>query len=167
MESTEDEIVSDKMKGELRILGRRQTAVTPQAICDYLDLLVGTQVAEVIMNNLEFRLGKEEAELFLKERSNSTTSDIIALMIKYDALTGMGVTEVRLPKIDEDPVLLRISNPSVVRTEGASKSFLFSWWCGALTTLLKKEMRFLDVTYDEEQNTVQCKITPRPTDHEK
>src|SRR3989304_5928633 len=56
------EIVWDKAKGELRILGKRHTALDAQALCDHLDSLVGPTVAEVIMDNHERRLGKEEAE---------------------------------------------------------------------------------------------------------
>ena len=54
------QVVLDREKGELRILGIRRTAINAQAICDHLDTLVGVQVSEVIMHNLEFRLGKLE-----------------------------------------------------------------------------------------------------------
>ncbi len=58
--------VWDREKGELRILGRRQTAFDAQALCEYLDSLVGVQVGEVIMSNLESRSGKQDGSFASK-----------------------------------------------------------------------------------------------------
>jgi len=154
-----EELSWDKEKGELRILGSRQTAITAQKLCDYLDSLVGLQVAEVIMNNLEFRLGKEEAAAF-RQRQTSL-SDVIDLLTKYDSLTGVGVTKVSLPENEQEPITLEISNPSVKGTSGAARAFLFSWWCGALTTLLGRDLEARDVTYSEERDVMKCRIVPR------
>ena len=161
MSSLSDELVWDKEKGELRILGRRQLAISPQDLCTYLDNLVGVPVSDVIINNLEFRGGKQETEVFRKEMPNSSVSDIIDILIKYDSLTGVGLTKVILPEDRDKPILLQISNPCVKGTVGAAKSILVSWWCGALSALFGKDFEAKDVTYDEKSNTVKCNIVPR------
>lgn len=162
MSSLSDELVWDQEKGELRILGRRQLAITPQDLCTYLDTLVGVPVSDVIINNLEFRSGKQETELFRKERPNSSVSDIIDVLIKYDSLTGVGITTVTVSPEDRDkPILLQISNPCVKGTVGAAKSILISWWCGALSALFGKDFEAKDVTYDEKSNALKCNIVPR------
>jgi len=159
-----DAPVWDKEKGELRILGRRQIAMTPQTLCNHLDSLVGVKVAEVIMNNLEYRSGKDETEIFRKEKPQATLNEMIDLLIQYDSLTGVGITKVTLPKNDHDRIMVQISNPSVKGTVGAAKAFLFSWWCGALSVLLNRELEIEDVTYDEEKNVMKCKIVSRPSE---
>jgi hypothetical protein len=162
--SLSDELVWDKDKGELRILGRRQLAITPQDLCNYLDSLVGVPVSDVIINNLEFRGGKQETELFRKERPNSSVRDLIDVLIKYDSLTGVGITTVTLPEQQDKPILLEIFNPCVKGTIGAAKSFLFSWWCGALSALLGKDFEARNAAYDEKSNAMRCEILPRPKD---
>jgi hypothetical protein len=153
-----DELVWDRDKGELRILGMRQTAITAQALSDHLDSLVGVKVAEVIINSLEFRSGKDEAELFRKERPQATVDELINLLITYDSLTGVGITKVTFSENHEEPVVVRIWNPSVKGTVGASKAFLFSWWCGVLTTLLNRKFKIEDVTYDNEKDVSECRM---------
>jgi len=157
-----DELVWDKAKGELRVLGRRQMTITPQDLCSYLDSLVGVQVAEVIINNLEFRGGKQEAETFRKERPGSSPNDIINVLIRYDSLTGVGVTKVVIPDQPDKPIRLEIENPCVKGTIGAAKAFLFSWWSGALSALLGKDYEAKNVTFDQAANTMKCDILPRP-----
>jgi hypothetical protein len=151
----------DKEKGELRILGHRQTAMTPEFLCSHLDSLVGVKVAEVIMNNLEYRLGKHETEVFRKEKPQATLSEMIDLLVQFDSASGVGITKVTLPKNDQDPITVQISNPSVKGTVGAAKAFLFSWWCGALTTLLNRNLEIEDLTYDEKKNVMRCEIVSR------
>ncbi len=53
-----EDIVLDRAKGELRIHGKRHTAIDAQALCDHLDSLVGPTVAEVIINNHPVPIGK-------------------------------------------------------------------------------------------------------------
>jgi hypothetical protein len=156
-----DDLVWDKEKGELRILGRRQTAMTPQTLCNHLDSLVGIKVAEVIVSNLEYRSGKDETEMFRKEKPQATLSEMVDLLVRYDSLTGVGITKVTLPKNDQDHIIVQISNPSVKGTVGAAKAFLFSYWCGALTTLLNRNLEIEDVAYDEKKNVMTCKIVLR------
>jgi len=86
---------------------------------------------------------------------------MIDLLVKYDSVSGIGVTKVTLPKDDQDRIIVQISNPSVKGTAGAAKAFLFSWWCGALTTLLNRNLEIEDVTYDDEENIMRCKIVSR------
>jgi hypothetical protein len=156
-----DDLVWDKEKGELRILGRRQTAMTPQTLCNHLDSLVGIKVAEVIVSNLEYRSGKDETEMFRKEKPQATLSEMVDLLVRYDSLTGVGITKVTLPKNDQDHIIVQISNPSVKGTVGAAKAFLFSYWCGALTTLLNRNLEIEDVAYDEKKNVMTCNIVLR------
>lgn len=157
-----DELIWDKENGEIRILGRRQMAINPQDLCSYLDSLVGVPVSEVIINNLEFRGGKQETESFRKERPTLSVSDIIGLLIKYDSLTGVGITKLHLPEEQDRPIVLEISNPCVKGTVGAAKSFLLSWWCGALSTLLGKDFETRNVFYNEKSDSIRCEIVPRP-----
>ncbi len=153
--------VWDKEKGEIRILGRRDTAVNAQALCDYLDSLVGVQVAEVIMQNLEFRLGKEDGASIRAERPKATISELIQLLAEWDRMTGMGVTKVTLPEEQDAPILVAVSNPSVKGDAGSSKAFLFSWWAGALTSLFNVNLETRNVAYDKESNSMKCEIVPR------
>lgn len=50
----------DEKRGEVRLQGLRQMVLNMDALCSHLDVLVGTQVAEVIIKNLELQEGKEE-----------------------------------------------------------------------------------------------------------
>jgi hypothetical protein len=157
-----DELLWDKEKGELRILGRRQMAITPQDLCDHLDSLVGVRVSEVIINNLEFRAGKQETELLRKERASLSVKEIIDVLIRYDCLTGVGITKVTLPDGKDWPIGLEILNPCVKGTTGAAKSLLLSWWCGSLSALLGEDFEAKNVAFDEKSNAMKCEIVPRP-----
>ena len=77
--------------GEIRILGRRHAAVNMQALCNHLDSLVGIQVAEVIMHNLEFRLGKEDAARIKTEETHAKLDEIIEHVAQSNRLSGVGV----------------------------------------------------------------------------
>jgi hypothetical protein len=154
-------LVWDREKGEIRIMGRRDTAVNAQALCDYLDTLVGVQVAEVITKNLEFRLGKEDGASIRAERPKATTDDFVKLLAEWDRMAGMGVTKVTLTEERDAPILVEVSNPSVKGNVGSSKAFLFSWWAGALTSVLGRELETRNVTYDKERNIMKGEVIAR------
>ncbi len=156
-----EETVWDTEKGELRILGQRHTAIDAQNLCDFLDSLVGIQVAEVIMHNLEYRLGKLNAAKLRSENLKSTLDQLIEILIKADRLSGAGITKVVRVENPNDPIQVEIANPSVKGTTGAAKSFIFSWWAGALTSLFDKEFDVKNVAYDEEKNVLKAQIVPR------
>lgn len=151
-------VVSEK--GELRILGMRLTAIDAQSMCNHLDSLVGVKVGEVIMHNLEFRLGKLDAARLKAEKPGATLNDLIEHLRMTDRLTGVGMTTVRLPENPGGPVEVEVANPSVKATEGAAKSFIFSYWAGALSALLGKEFDMKNVIYDIEKDLMKCLITP-------
>jgi hypothetical protein len=158
-----DDMVFDKEKGELRFLGQRQAAVEAQSLCDHLDSLVGIVVAEVIMNNLETRLGKKDGMRVREMNPKATVDELVQQLAKVDLVTGMGLTKVSLPEDPSLPTIVEISNPIVKGSRGASKSFLFSWWAGALSSILDSELEARTVNYDEQQNTMRCEIVRRKT----
>lgn len=153
----------DKEKGELVINGRRHTAVDAQALCDHLNSLVGQQVAEVIMDNLEFRLGKLDAEYIRKERPGASVSEIIDFFALSDSMSGVGITKVTIPPTPStlNPVLLEILNPSVKGGNGAHRAFLVSWWRGALGALFGRDLQILNLNYDQERNQLKASLTWR------
>jgi hypothetical protein len=156
--------VWDREKGELRIVGRRNTAIDAQALCEYLDSLVGSQVAEVIMNNLESRSGKQDADWVRKEKPELAAKELIKFGEEWDRLAGVGATQVTLPEDETKPIVVEISNPSVKGDQGAAKAFLFSWWVGMISSLLGKNFEYKGVLYDREKNTMKCEIVPRQTE---
>lgn len=148
-------------KGELRILGMRLTAIDAQSLCNHLDSLVGVKVGEVIMHNLEFRLGKLDAARLRAEKPGATLNDLVEHLRRTDQLTGVGMTTVKLPDNPGEQVEVEVANPSVKGAEGAAKSFIFSYWAGALTALLNKEFDMQNVVYDNEKDLMKCLITRR------
>ena len=148
-------------KGELRILGIRLTAIDAQSLCNHLDSLVGVKVGEVIMHNLEFRLGKLDAAKLKAEKPGASLGDLVEHLRRMDQLTGVGMTSVSIPDNPGDHVEVEVSNPSVKGTKGAAKSFIFSYWAGALTALLDKEFDVKNVVYDNERDLMKCLITTR------
>lgn len=157
----DEDPVWDKAKGELRIWGRRHTAVDAQALCEHLDSLVGEKVAETIMHNLESRLGKEDVRRTREERPQASVSEVLDLLIKSDLLSGAGVTKVVLPENETGDISLEVANPSVRGSSGAAKAFLFSWWSGALTALLGRDLDVADVAYDEGKNLLRGRLVQR------
>jgi hypothetical protein len=155
--------VWDREKGELRIVGRRNTAIDAQALCTYLDSLVGSQVAEVIINNLESQTGKQDGDWIRKEKPELATNELIKFGEEWDRMSGVGATQVTLLEDETSPIVLEVSNPSVKGTQGAAKAFLFSWWVGMLTSLLGKNFEYKNVLYDQEKNIMKCVIVPRET----
>jgi hypothetical protein len=156
-----EEPVSDKAKGELHIAGQRRVAIDIQSLCEHLDLIVGANVAEVIMNQNQLRQGKNDAARIRQGRSEATIQQIVELIVDAESLSGVGVVKVIAPEISHDSVDLEISNPCVKRTSGAAKSFLFSYWCGVFTELVGKEFKIGEVTYDENKNSMKCRIILR------
>ncbi len=155
------EFTLDKSKGELRVMGRRQMAMTMESLCNHLDALVGSKVAEVIIRSLEAREGREECQAFRKENSGASVEGIVEFFQKYDALTGVGITKVNVPKEKNGLVGIEIENPFVRTTTGSAKSLLFSWWCGALSELLNRELDIQSVTYDEKRDVLSCTLVTR------
>ncbi len=151
----------DKAKGELSVLGRRHVAVDAESLCQHLDALVGVQVAEVIMNNHQIRLGKEDAARARQERPQATVREIVDLLVDADSLSGMGMTKVSLPESPENAIAIQISNPAVRATVGSAKGFVFSYWAAVLSFLLARELEVGDVTYNERDNTLSCQIVLR------
>jgi hypothetical protein len=156
-----DELVWDKNTGEIRILGQRHAAVNMQALCNHLDSLVGIQVAEVIMHNLEFHLGKEDAARIKTEKTHAKLHEIIENLAQSNRLSGVGVTKVRLPENQLEPIEVKVTNPAVTGVSGAAKAFMFAWWTGAMTILLDKELDLKNVIYDQKMNVKKCQIIPR------
>jgi hypothetical protein len=156
-----EDAVWDTEKGELRILGKRHTAIDAQTLCSHLDSLVGVQVAEVIMHNLEFRLGKLDAARLKPERPQAPLNELVEHLAKTDRLSGIGVTKVTLAEDPQKPIHIEVANPNVKGTTGAARAFLFSWWAGALTALLDKEFDVKYVAYDETKNLLKGQIAVR------
>jgi len=157
-----EDVVLNKAKGELRILGERHVAVDAQALCEHLNAMTGTRVAEVLMNQHESRLGKEDAAR-IRERENPQASvqEVIDLLIDAECLSGVGIVKLTVPENLVGPISLEISNPCVKGTLGVAKALLISYWCGALTYLLGKEFEATHVIYDEGANLIKCRIVPR------
>ena len=156
-----EEAVWDTEKGELRILGQRHTAIDAQALCNHLDSLVGVKVAEVIMHNLEYRIGESDAARLRAEKPQATLPELVKHLAKTDRLSGIGIIKVTWPEDAKNPIEIEIANPSVKGPRGAAKGFAFSWWAGALTALLDKEMDAKNFIYYEERNVMRCQIIPR------
>lgn len=159
-----DESVLDKTKAEFKLFGRRQALVDVQSLCDHLDSLVGPVVGEVIMNNLESRLGKEDGTRLREANPRATVDELVAKLEETDLITGMGITKATVPKDPEAQITLEVWNPIVTGSSGAAKSFLFSWWCGALTSILGRELDIKTVDYDEKANLLRCEIGTRATE---
>ena len=151
----------DEKRGEVKLLGQRQMVIDMDALCSHLDTLVGSQVAEVIIKNLELQEGKKEAERFLRKHPDAKVEEFIDLMRRYDALSGVGITSVRFPENQDGLIFIEISNPYIKRTTGSSKSLLFSWWCGGLSGILHRELDLQSITYDASSDVLKCQITPR------
>jgi hypothetical protein len=156
-----EDVVWDKAKGELRILGQRHAAVDIQGLCEHLDIIVGPMVAEVVMNQHEFRQGKDDAANIRQEKPKAAIQELLDSFANAEALSGIGVVKVTIPEASPGPIDVEISNPCVKRTTGAAKSFLFSYWCGLFTQLLGKEFKINEVAYDENKNLMKCRIIPR------
>jgi len=123
--------------------------------------MVGPRVAEVILNQHEFRLGKQDAAELRTQKPNASVHEIVDLLIGAERISGVGIVRLAIPESPPYRIQLEISNPCVKRTVGASRAFLSSYWCGVLTSLLGKEFKAQSVIYDEAQDLLRCVIFPR------
>ncbi len=156
-----EDVVWEKAKGEFRILGQRHAAVDIRGLCEHLDLIVGPMVAEVVMNQHMFRQGKDDAVTIRQEKPEAAIQELLDSFANAEALSGVGVVKVTIPEAALGPIDVEILNPCVKRTTGATKSFLFSYWCGIFTQLLDKEFKIDQVAYDDNKNLMKCRIIPR------
>jgi hypothetical protein len=83
------------------------------------------------------------------------------MLIDGDLQTGMGLTKVMLSDDPKAPIRIEVWNPAVKGDKGAAKSFLFSWWCGALSAILERDLEVREAHHDEKANIMRCEITPR------
>jgi hypothetical protein len=150
-----------------RILGRRHVAIDMSSLCEHLDLLVGAQVAEVIMKHHEVRLGKEDVASLRKQNPNASTNEIIERLVETARLSGLGEVEANLreggPELE-----ISIRDPCLTKTDGSARSFMFAHWCGALSAIMKGgEFEVMHVTYDPNKDMLRGRIVPRsvPTAH--
>jgi len=142
--------------GVLRVLGERRLAIDVRTLCDHLDLLVGSKVAEVIISNTAFALGKEDVSRVLKERPDATVLEMIEFFVQDQRLSGVGVCKVSFRS--EKSVDLEIANPVLKPASGSSKAMLVSRWCGALSELLNEKMIAEKVEYDDLSDVLKCRI---------
>ena len=156
-----EDLTRDRSRCELRILGKRHVAIDVQALCDQLDLMVGLKVAEVILNQHEFRLGKQDAAEIRAQKPQASVREIVDLLTDAECVSGVGTARLVIPENPPYRVQLEISNPCVKRAVGASKSLLSSYWCGVLTSLLGREFKAESVVYDEARDLLKCEIVPR------
>ena len=146
-------------KGELTILGRRHSAFDIQPFCNYMDQLVGEKVAEVMMKNLQLRLGKEDGAWLKKEHPKANLIELINLASEWDRLAGYGSTKASVN--DYNSISLTVSNPAIKGTKGAAKAFLFAWWAGVIGSFIEKDCDYSNVAYDQTANTMECEVGPR------
>lgn len=154
-----EDIVWDRAKGELQIVGKRHVALDAEALCRHLDDLVGMPVAEVIVRNHEVRLGKEDAERHRKEKPDASVEEIIATVRESDLLSGIGLTKFTVQ--GDQSVLVEISNPCVNETAGAAKSLLFGYYSGVFSFLFGKEYDEVDVKFNKSSNVLSARLVPR------
>ena len=160
-EKLTDQVAVEKVKDEFRLFGRRQALIDVQSLCDHLDSLVGPVVGEVIMNNLESRLGKEDTTRLREANPKATVDELVTKLVEADLLAGMGVTKVDVPKDPTAQIKLEIRNPIVRGNSGAAKAFLFSYWCGALSLILGRDLDVKTVDYDEKADVMRCELGAR------
>ena len=158
-----DGLVWNREKGELLVFGQRNIGIDAQALCSHLDSLVGPKVAEVIMNNLEYQIGKADVASIRSEKPQATIEEVIERLTERNRLSGIGVTNVTLTDNPSEPIVVEIWNPAVRGSGGAARAFLYSRWCGALSELLNQNLAAKDVTYDEERRVVKCVIVRKST----
>lgn len=158
-----EKAIWNREKGRLSILGHRHVAIDAQALCDHLDSLLGSQVAEVVMNNHEFRLGKEDTERVRREKLQASIQEIIDQFLEANLVSGVGVVKVKLLPDLPNPTEARVevSDPCVKGTKGASKAFISSYWCGVLSTLLGEQFEATNATYSEDKNMLTYQIARR------
>jgi hypothetical protein len=153
--------VWDEKRGEIRILGHRHVAIDVEALCEHLDQLVGAMVAEVMMNQHEFHLGKENATRLRMANPQAAITEIVDMVAEADRLSGVGVTKVTMPQDALGPIEVEVSNPCVRKTTGTAKSILFSYWSGILSSLLSRKIVVGNVVYDADRNILKCTLVAK------
>ena len=153
----------DRGKGELRILGHRNAAVDARALCEYLDTLVGSQVGEVIMKNLETRLGKEDGLGLRKENPQLSPNELIKTITDWDRMAGVGATQATPVGNPVTSILLEVGNPIIKTSQGAGRAFLFGWWAGMVSAILGQDFEYTNVVYDSAKDVMKCEFVPRNT----
>lgn len=151
----------DREKGEMWIEGKRHVAIDLAVFCRRLDSLVGVQVAETIVNNVEYWLGREEAENTRKEYPQSTAQEVLNRIKETDGVSGVGIVELKF--LDSGAIQFQIYNPAITATSGAGKSILISYWCGVLSYLFNTDYDAGDLLNDKETNRLTCLLNPRST----
>ena len=151
----------DDVKAEIKLLNRRYAAIDVAALCRHLDSLAGPKVSETLMNNHERQLGAEDALKLREINPSISLDDAIGILIQNEKITGIGVTQVKLPHTPEEPIHYEIWNPIVASPTGAARSFILSYWAGALSILIGKEVDPTNVTYDPVKNTMECAYSIR------
>ena len=142
-------------------MGSRRAAIDVVAFCEELDQLVGPIVAEVMINQCRFRMGKQDVARLRSEKIQATAQEIVDLLVESERLSGIGSTRVTIPENSAQPVEVEVSTPCMTKTSGAAKFFIFGYWSGALSVLLKREMTTANVKYDKEADVLRCQIIPR------
>lgn len=150
-----------KEKGELQIFGKRHIAMDAEALCQSLDSMCGYQVAEVLLHNHIRKLGREDARRTREGMPDAAMDAIVAKLLESDRLSGMGVAKFTLPHDPQAAIHVEMWNPCVKKTEGAGKSLLFSWWCGALGQLRGRDFEIADVSFDPNTNTARAILRDR------
>jgi len=113
------------------------------------------------MNQHEFRQGKDDAARIRQEKPDAAIQELLGYFANAETLSGVGVVKVTIPEAPPGPIDVEISNPCVKRTTGAAKSLLFSYCCGVFTELFGKEFMVAQVTYDEGNDLMKCRVIPR------
>jgi hypothetical protein len=155
-------LLYDETKGELSIEGQRYVAIQVKAMCQHLDSLVGTKLAETVMNNHQRRQGVENAERIRELNPNAKIEEILMILTEDDRIAGFGVPKVTITGGVEQPAKFEIYNPVTTATEGAGKVFMVSYWAGALSVLLGQEVDPTNTVYDPAKNTLSCSFLRRP-----
>lgn len=119
-----------------------------------------------MMNQHEFRLGKEDAAKIRAEKPQATLREIIDTMVEAERASGVGVITAALPENLLGPIELEVSNPCVKRAAGASGAFIFSYWCGVFTHLLGENFKVNYAAYDGDKDLLKAEIVPRQVNRE-
>jgi len=151
----------NESKAELTVLGKRCLAIDVDSLSRRLDLLVGVQVAEVLIDNHEANLGKHDAANLQKEKPQASVREIIDSLIKAKAASGLGIITINLD--DPESPTVAVSNPIIKKATGSGKSFMFSYWRGVLGILLNKDLVLADSDFDEKNSLLKCRIRERIT----
>jgi hypothetical protein len=128
-----------------------------------LDALVGGQVAEVIVKNLQSHIGRDDGSWLRKEKPQLGLHELVKVISEWDRMAGIRATQATVVESEPNSVVLEVSNPAVKGSTGAAKAFLFAWWAGVVSSLLGTDFDYANVVYDEAANVMRCQIVPRGT----